>query len=490
MMSIRVLILALMGKQKPRVPISGMEGPNGEPFYAPEGREVPSSSAPAWLRNAQPYPVNLPAALEGALMSTGMSGGPAGAVTSAVRHAGRSLAASPLVQALGLGGGALALTSGDAGSGEPSTLDRLLGRQAELARQRAAAIAERDAQTSGKNGAKAGRGPNYDKSVAEIERIDRQSSELTPLLKAEQERARLEEYNKSPQGQLEAQQKRKAFEDEQAAKDRGKPVRENLPSWAQDLVIPASTIAGVALTRHLTGKSNAEYQRALDRFMNGQKTGDVAAMALGKAQLAELEKPSIMGAAKTAGSALLPAEVRGLETAIDLAKPNDTRAHQEANDRIHDPWALAREMGTTGASSLFAYGAGSKTARPHVDRSLGRAIANGNPYAGAPQLADDYGTALRLSEDLRMLGQTGHGAPAQPPTAPASSASSSLVRALAAQDQGQLPPPSGASSPTDLAKALMDSPANRNFAGHHSRYQKRDSDGSFTRGRPEYPDKD
>lgn len=105
------LILALMGKQKPRVPISGMEGPNGEPFYGREGKEVPSSAMP-WLNDVQPYGVNPRAALEGLLMSSGMTGGPSGAITSAAKHVSDAAAASPLVRSLaatlGVGGATMA----------------------------------------------------------------------------------------------------------------------------------------------------------------------------------------------------------------------------------------------------------------------------------------------------------------------------------------------------------------------------------------------
>jgi hypothetical protein len=47
------LILALMGQQKPRIPISGMEGPNGELFYAEGGTSVGADPRPAWMQSIQ-----------------------------------------------------------------------------------------------------------------------------------------------------------------------------------------------------------------------------------------------------------------------------------------------------------------------------------------------------------------------------------------------------------------------------------------------------
>lgn len=197
----------------------------------------------------------------------------------------------------------------------------------------------------------------------------------------------------------------------QAEKDRGKPVRENLPEWGQDLVIPAATVAGTLLTRHFAGKSNAEYKRALDGFMKAQAEGNPAEMAVRRTQLADLEKPNIGRGLKTAASALAPFEVRGMETAIDLNKDPSSRAFKEANDRIHDPWSVGRDLVSTGASSALAYGIGSKMASPYVDRSLGRAISSTNPYAGAADLAKNYGTALRAGEDLQALRPSVGGAP-------------------------------------------------------------------------------
>jgi len=57
------LIAALLAQrgQRPRVPISGMEGPGGEPYFAPEGQPQ-ESGMPGWYQSVQPYPVNAPAA--------------------------------------------------------------------------------------------------------------------------------------------------------------------------------------------------------------------------------------------------------------------------------------------------------------------------------------------------------------------------------------------------------------------------------------------
>ena len=388
--------------------------------------------------------------------------------------------AQTLMRGLGLGGaGAAALAPSAAGSEADgaSTLNKLMAQKDALAKQRAAAQAERDLQIKGGGGVKGGRGPNYDKATKELERIDQMMATTDVMIQSEMAR-------NSPEGILQAERERKAFEEEKEAKERGLPFRERvLPGWAQDAVIPAATLAGVLLTRKVAGGANAEYQRALDRFMSAQKTGDVAGMALGKAQLAELEKFSLGNAAKTAGSALLPAEVRGVETLIDLGKPTDTRAFKEADERIHDPWAVGRDVVGTGISSLFAYGAGSKFAKPSPDRSLGRAIVK-DPYAGAAKLADDHGSTLELTESLRRLGQS-------VPDAAALSANpaemSPMARMLLEGPlKGPPPPPAASSNPTP---SFLDSPANRNFAGHHSQYQKRDSGGNFTKGKPDYPDK-
>lgn len=104
---------------KPRVP--GPIGPDGREVMFPPGQEVPSSAIPM-MNDIQPYPVNIPAAVEGLLMSSGVTGGAPGAVTGAAGRAYEAAAASPAVKqiatALGLGGaGAAVLTPTEAGEG-------------------------------------------------------------------------------------------------------------------------------------------------------------------------------------------------------------------------------------------------------------------------------------------------------------------------------------------------------------------------------------
>lgn len=477
--------ILLPGKAPPRVPLSGASGPKGEAVYPTEGTLDAPDKTPDWYKAIQPYSVNPAAAVEGLAMSSGMTGGPQGAITDAMKYLAKRYAAPT---AVGLGGASLLASPAGSEDRPGAAMERMLQDKTDLMKQRAAAQADLDAQAKGGKGKDgkpiaAGRGLQYDAAAKRLTDIDTQLGETNAMIRTEQKRALDKEAaerklleQQSPEAKLKAEQDRKAFEDEQAAKDRGKPVRENLPGFLQDMVIPAATLAGYGLTRKIAGNANAEYAGALERFLAGQKTGNVPEMALAKAQLAKLEKPGFWQGAKTAGSAMLPAEIRGMETAIDLNKDPESRAYKEANTRIHDPWAVGRDIVTTGLSSGLAYGAGSKLAKPIVDRSLGKAIAeNPNPYAAAGPLAEGYGSALRLTEDLGRLRQNAPGAEALGATPLASETTNPAVqRALdVVRNQRQLPAPEAVPMPAVSSQTpvkpliIKESAAGYHYSGGH-----------------------
>jgi hypothetical protein len=385
------------------------------PWRGPGERPAPGANAPdpmpKWYRDVQPYPVNVPAAIEGLGAVAGVTGGPANAVRGGLQYGAeiaRSAATSPM--ALALGGGALAtlLGAGSTNSGELSALDRLLQQQKDLSEQRATAQRERDAQMKGGGGRRPGVGPAYDAANADIARLDAQLGQLQPLIAEELKRKARADYLASPEGKLEMEREQKKFAEEQAKAERGKPTREKLPEWAQDFVIPAAGVAGAGITYGLTRRGNNQYNAAVERFMKAQKAGNPAEMALAQEAVKALESPSLASTLTKYTAAGLPAEVRMYELYNDLKKDPESRAFKEADKRIHDPMMLGLDIGGSLASSLIAYGLGSKLA-PTADRAMGAAIAKRNPYENAPSLADGLATAQRAGEGLRKLGPDGAG---------------------------------------------------------------------------------
>ena len=157
---------------------------------------------------------------------------------------------------------------------------------------------------------------------------------------------------------MKAERERKAFEEAERAKDYGKPIREYLPPALANSIPIMATAVGALATRGMTGRFNREYQRALEGYRTAETQGNVAEMALRRAQLAELEKPALSKTLTTTAAAGLPAEVRLAETVIDASRDPNSRASKEAWARIHDPAAMAFDVGTSLLSSGVAYGLG------------------------------------------------------------------------------------------------------------------------------------
>jgi hypothetical protein len=315
----------------------------------------------------------------------GSSAIPVNKLAQGAEAIGRGISAMPAwAKYAGVGLPAMAMpgeaqqTTGSTGN---PALDRMLDQQRELTAQRKAAQAERDLQVKGGGAIKGGRGPNYNKAQEELERLDVELGKLSTQIGTAQE-------GMTPAAKLKAERDRAAFEETERAKEFGKPIREYLPPALANSVPIIATGAGILATRGITGKFNAEYNAALNGYRTAEKAGDVAEMALRRAQLAKLEETTVGNTLPTVLAAGLPAEIRLTETAIDANRDPHSRAYTEAWDRIKDPAAMAFDVGTAALSSGVAYGLGSKFAKNPPERSLGQAIVT--PYhKNAISLSDD-----------------------------------------------------------------------------------------------------
>src|SRR5262245_59777223 len=131
---------------EPQVPLSDVYDELGRQRYAPTPAPSPLSPAGASLYSRlQPYPINVPAAIEGLMMQGGVTGGPAGAVRQGLGElaSGVGNVLSPagryLAGGLGLGaGGAAALTPTEAQTPNADPrIARIQQYDAEIAQNRA-----------------------------------------------------------------------------------------------------------------------------------------------------------------------------------------------------------------------------------------------------------------------------------------------------------------------------------------------------------------
>lgn len=380
----------------------------------------------------------------------------------ALRPIGRAMTYAPKVTGglLGLGALATPASANPPGAAEGSPLDRMIAQRDALMKQRAAAQGERDVQRKGdpKKNVKPGEGTNYTAANKELERLDTQIGTLDSMIAKAQEADLKRQHAESPEGLLEAEKARKAFEEAERAKEYGKPIREHLPPWMANSVLPASTIAALMLSRHLGGKFNKEYNSALSAYREAETAANLPEMALRQTQLRALENPGLGSRATSAAAALLPFEARFVETGIDASRDPSTRASQEAWERLGDPKKLGIDLGLSLGSSAFAGSLGRKLAPNAPDRTLGRAIASEAPYAGGPALADDFGSAFAAGENLRRLRQSGASVPTPGPTPLASE----ILPALEAPRSPALAPqslrPEASPNRPALSSPLNDNP--------------------------------
>ncbi len=501
-------------------------GPPKAPWRGPGERPVPGpnepDNMPKWYRDVQPYPVNIPAAIEGLGATAGMTAGPAGAITSGLRYGGdiaKSAANSPLGAAL-LGGLGLSMAgASDTNSQELKPMDRLLEQQKMLLDARSKAQAGLDAQLNGKKGATAGEGPKSKAFQKDIDALDAQLTDLRGMIRDEQrrdgdrEKARLrKEWENSAEGKA-------ALAKERA----GLPTRERLWGDYQDMAMPAAFAAGTTISGLLTKRSNNIAQHAIDRYMAAQRAGDPAMMALAQKAVQNSQNPGIGTQIGKVFSAGLPVEMRGYELLNDLHKDPESKAFKDANALIHDPMRLGVEGGSALATALTAYGLGSKIPRP-ADKDLGKAIAEPNPYAKAEELATNYKKALDAGVDLKNAHPGAFSAQPMPPEAQPGMLAGLLRRlvgkgepsptpTVAPPTAGQNPPappanpapaPAAPANPPNAAPA-QNQPApslgsvlsseklgqileqEQLASTHHSNFQPRAKGGEFKKGKPKAP---
>lgn len=468
----------------PRLVEALLAQPPKAPWRGPGERPAPGpnepDTMPSWYRELQPYPVNIPAAIEGGLAVSGMSAGPAGAITSGVK----AVAESPLARSLGAGGAAfLGLTApsvankGEAPAGQsmaPSNqayLD-LLGQQAALQKRLDEARAKMDAaQRSMDVQERTGRGPKYNEAFENLTRakadfngIDTQMRALVPAIERE---GRMQD----PAYQIELKKQQDQADEEKRRRTMNTSVKELFADYAGYAPIVSAGLAGIAGNRiksSYVNKFNENINELTGRWEKAVQAGD---KGLAQALMAETKALADKGAGGTysaIGTGIGIGELgQVLPVAADYAKAiPGSDLYKKTVEGMSNPWEVGGRMFTgallgglpakTGASiaarqqvNPAGYAAETNAMRPPLPPQLPPPLPQGSPNGPGPQ---------------------------------GSGTSQSLQQALAGTGEGS------SISFADVLREQGFKPANRNFEGHHSKYQPRDKDGNFKKGKPEYPD--
>lgn len=275
MASLADLLTQMQDAESQKAPRAPWRGPGERPV---SGVNEPDMMPRAY-REIQPYPVNIPAAIEGLGAMSGVTGGPIGAITSGAK----ALAGSPLAQRIGaVGASLLGLTA-------PSTANKdetpkgqsmaptnqayldLLGQQAALQKRLDEARANMEtAQRSMDIQEKTGQGPKYNEALkklaqarAEYNGLDTQMKALAPAIAKEAEM-------QSPEYQI----KLKKAQEQADADRRNKTMNTSVKEMFADAMpyVPLASMATAAgLGGVIKGNAVAKYNSNLAEMMTRWK---------------------------------------------------------------------------------------------------------------------------------------------------------------------------------------------------------------------------
>lgn len=367
-------------------------------------------------------------ALQLGLMSLPAVGPAARAAFATVpRAVGTTLvsSAAPVFAGKAVAGPSEAREGGSEASDPDARLQQLLTQRASLDHQRAAAIANRDAERYGRGGRKAGKGEDWDEANREVGRL---SNEITALDKMI-DRATQES---SPEFKLQMQKKKEAAEAEKKAKEAATPFRERFPEIAGILPsVGLSLSAGLPLALRtvgnvrswLPGSYPSRLSSATRKTERAIASGDPKAATAGAKRLQSMieSKPGVMidaakaGAAAAAGGALT-AEANMFPDQYDAFNLPEGEAKEKARAKALDiPSYL--ERGVVGTlTGLSGYKAGDLIPKrtPDIDRAKAAAGILSPNYLDDVQnvtrnLRGEPQNLLAEAQKVRVLTKDKHG---------------------------------------------------------------------------------
>lgn len=441
---------------RPRVPMSGVFGPNGEQVFTPEGTLVGPDSMPAFYRTMQPYPVNLPAAIDGAMMGSGAAA-PAGVMSSAARQVAASPLAQYLAKALGLGGaGAMALAPSEAGSGSDATKDPRVLKLQELDREIAGHRSKLEGLAKTNLQSTKAREIASQPILDAINQAGARKAEIEKELDAEASARANSSFDKAhptlnaawPAIMVGAPMAVSAMTrgvGNMAERALNKPWRESIKS-AEKALANGNDVQ----LRYQAGKA-AEHLKD-EPWRITQKVGDFAR---------ETAIPTIAGGAA------------GMEAALFRSQYDRGNAAPGSQERADAEKALSGDEFWNSAMKGLAPGLLGGFTGAHFIPNVGPG------YRPAAETRN-------LSEFLRKADSSPPASPGLP--VPSSPASPGLPSPTGGPGLLAAPPPPAAASanPGSLGE-LLGGPANSNRQ-HHINFQPRRPDGKLKKGKPEYPE--
>jgi hypothetical protein len=437
---------------------------------------------------------------------------------------GKAMTAAPkasaaLLGALGLSAGATEAGDEGAGANLQADLDRLMAQRQSLDMQRQQALAEGEAQASGKNGRSKGTGPIYLAKQKQIEDMTQEMGRIDAMIASTRDKMSPEYARKQAKAERDVEARKPWYE------------RSGIPGMTQAITY-GTPVAAALLARSGFNKIADEGKALLAAVKEAKAAGDLGKEAAGRVALDNFTRSApkryLGTAAKTA---LVPSGVRtagtigdasfGPEIRDEQGNIDPTGAKQQAQELLHRQFTtlegaksellpqLAQGAEMTALGALFSRKPPMSELR--AERSYLNGIQNPEATAVAKALGgggyrsmspDEIGVEIARRRSTLAASPTGSppaispptgGSPTSPATGPSegyrstsrglpttSSQMPALAAPTAAPVSANAPVP-----PNSVASALLA----KSSRPHHSNFQPRKG-GSFVKGKPRWPAND
>lgn len=361
------------------------------PWRGPGERPTPGVNEPdpmpKWYRDVQPYPVNVPAAIEGLGAMAGVTGGPANAVTGGIK----AVAGSPLAQKLA---GSAALTLGLA---SPSMANKdekpadksmapanqaymdLLKQSEQLQSAANQAKAKRDAASATREvERRSGVGPRFAAAEKAFQDADLDYQDLSARAKATQAMASKEAEKLDPAYQLKMKQEEDKVAEEKKRRTMNTSVKEmfsDVAPYAPAVSAALGMAAGNAIKGSYVKKFNTNANEINSRWQTAaQGTNKGLAEAL-QEEAKALAKKGPGGTWPAISTGIAIGEIgQVIPVASDYAKAvPGSDLYNKTMEGMSNPWDVGGRMLTGALLGGLPAKIGSSLAGRHAVRPTGYA---------------------------------------------------------------------------------------------------------------------
>lgn len=417
---------------------------------------------PRAYRDLQPYPVNIPAAIEGLGAMSGVTGGPVGAVTSGAK----SIAGSPLAQKLAATGATLL------GLTAPTTANKdeapkgnsiaptnkayldLLGQQAALQKRLDAARAKMEtAQQAMTREERTGRGQNYNKALEDLTQAKADFNGLDTQMKALIPAITTEANKQDPAYQLKMKQEEDKVAEEKKRRTMNTSVKEmfsDVAPFAPAISAGLAYGAGRAIKGSYVDKFNTNANEINKRWQEAVASGNKTLASALQTEAQALANKGPGGTMAAIGTGIGVGELgQVLPVAADYAKAiPGSDLYNKTVEGMKNPWEVGGRMFTGALLGGIPAKVGSSFAARNTVRPTG--------YAAETRAMPDQGPSPPPSSpgSPNGLGPQGSGTSPMSPQGPAgtpANSNTSLSDLLK----------SGAVTTEDMLGAMNIKPANQ-----------------------------